>query len=276
LGNPDVLYRHVMTYAMGYFTLYKLHKDTFPLNDSPILIKPKSIMVALSPRLLLEIDRTKNNIPHDCCVSNYIPQDKFEEFQQRTIANTFREIIFGNPTLLEEWRNTKAFAERHALISNIKSYNAVVAQYAGSEIWKINAYSDREPAGPTSTLIGPCSVLLYPGVAQEATTGNVVRIDFIVEDGLLGTLVPLFTDSQFAEKFLIARGESAKGITIFELGNLDVLGSLLVDLHKAGTTHVHFNAMPPGSASPEPVPIGEVIDSLSQAKVNAGCQAYGT
>ncbi len=150
-------------------------------------------------------------------------------------------------------------------MSKVKSYNAVVAQYAGGEIWRINAYSDGESAGPTPTVIGPCSVLLYPGVPQEAISSNVVRIDFIVEDGRPGTLVPLFTDSEFAEKFLTALGESAKGMTIFEVGTLVELGSLLVDLHKARITHVHFNAMPPGSASPEPVPIGEVIDSLSLA-----------
>src|SRR5206468_3911583 len=111
LDDHDVLFQHVMTYALGYFKLYKLAKDTFPLNDSPVLLKPKSIMVALSPRLLLEIDRTRNNIPHDCCISNYIEHDKLEEFRRRTIANTFREIIFGTATLLEEWCSTKEFIE---------------------------------------------------------------------------------------------------------------------------------------------------------------------
>jgi hypothetical protein len=268
LSNHEVLFRHVMTYATGYFTLYKLARDTFPLNDSPILIKPKSIMVALSPRLLLEIDRAKNNIPHDCCVANFISQERLEEFRRRTIANTFREIIFGSPTLLEKWRGTKEFAERHALMSNLKSYNTVVTRYANREIWKINAFSDKDEDGETPTVIGPGRVLLYPGVAQEAIARNVVRIDFKAEGDRPGILVPLFTDSEFAESFLAAIGESGKGMTVFELSTLEELKTLLVDLQTAGTTHVHFNAMPPGSASAEPVPIEEVIERVSVANLN--------
>jgi hypothetical protein len=268
LGNHDVLFQHVMTYAMGYFRLYKLAKDTFPLNDSPILIKPRSIMVALSPRLLLEIDRTRNNIPHDCSVSNYLPADTLEEFRRRTIANTFREIIFGSPTLLENWRKTNEFADRHALMSNVKSYNAVVAKHAGREIWKINAYSDREEDGTVPIGIGPGMVLLQPGAHQEAIAENVVRVDFYVEAAGPGILVPLFTEAEFAEKFLAALGERAKGMTVFQLGTLHDLENLLVDLQKAGTTHVHFNAMPPGSASAEPVPIDEVIARVRLANMS--------
>jgi hypothetical protein len=267
LGNHDVLFQHVMTYASGYFTLFKLAEDTFPLNDSPILIKPKSIMVALSPRLLLEIDRTRNNIPHDCCISNFIRPEKLEEFRRRTIGNTFREIIFGDPALLEEWRSTPDFAKRHALMANVKSYNAVVTKYAGREIWRINAHSDHDDES-APIVIGPCWVLLHPGVPHETIPENVVRIDFGT-DGCRGSLIPLFTDPEFAGRFIASFGERAKGMTIFQPVTLCDLECLLMALKQAGTTHVHFNAMPPGSPSPEPVPIGEVIASLAVVSLNA-------
>jgi hypothetical protein len=268
LGNHDVLFQHVMTYATGYFTLFKLAENTFPLNDSPILIKPKSIMVALSPRLLLEIDRTRNNIPHECSISNFIRPEKLEEFRRRTIGNTFREIIFGNPDLLEEWRQTTDFANRHSLMANVKSYNAVVAKYAGREIWRINAYSDHADE-PPPIVIGPCWVLLYPDVPQTAIGGNVVRIDFAA-GGCRGSLVPVFTDPEFAQKFIASMGERAKGMTAFQPATLRDVEGLLAELRQAGITHVQFNAMPPGSPSPEPVPIGEVIASLAVACLNNG------
>jgi hypothetical protein len=268
LGNHDVLFQHVMTYATGYFTLYKLDEDTFPLNDSPILIKPKSIMVALSPRLLLEIDRTRNNIPHECSISNFIRPEKLEEFRRRTICNTFREIIFGSPDLLEEWRRTTDFANRHSLIANVKSYNAVVTKYAGREIWRINAYSDHADE-PPPTVIGPCWVLLYPDVPQKAIAANVVRIDFAA-GGRRGTLVPVFTDPEFAQKFITTMGERANGMTAFRPTTLRDLEGLLAELQRARTTHVQFNVMPPGLPSPEPVPIAEVIASLAVACLNNG------
>jgi hypothetical protein len=269
LSNTEVLHRHVMTYALGYFTLYKMGKDTFPLNDSPILIKPKSIMVALSPRLLLEIDQTRNRIPHDCCVSNHISSEKLEEFRIRTIANTFREIIFGSRELLEEWQNTKEFAERHALISNVKSYNAVVAQYQGGDIWRLNAYADRDPSEPPLTAIASCKLLLYPGVSQEAIARNVVKVDTLVEGGRPATMVPLFTDSNFAEAFISAAGEAATGMTILAIDALDELACVLAELEQMGATHVHFNAMPVGHPSPVPVRMKDVIGSLTSARAYA-------
>jgi|SRR5882672_10773863 len=149
--------------------------------------------------------------------------------------------------------------------------NAVVAQHSGSEIWRFNAHSDRGPTGPAPELVGPCSVLLYAGAPNEISARNVVQIDFADKDGFRGTCVPLFTDSEFAKKFLAATGDIANGMTISEVGTLEKLGSLLGNLRRAHTTHVHFNAMPPGNASPDPVQIDEVIDRVNLAKAHAEC-----
>jgi hypothetical protein len=263
LGNPDALFEHVSTYAGGFFTLYKLDEDTFPLNDSPILIKRESIMVALSPKLLLEIDRTRKS-SNNCCVSNFIRPEKLQEFRRRTIANTFREIIFGSRTLLEDWQQTEDFAKRHSLMTNTKSYNAVITKYAGREIWKINAFSDNDEETPI--VIGPCWVLLYPEAPQVIDPRNVVRIDFSTGESR-GNLVPIFTDPEFAEKFVTAFGDKARGMNAVRPATLSEFHELLVGMQRAGTTHVQFNAMPIGSPTPELVAISEVILSL---KLNLG------
>ncbi len=140
LSNTESCFALVMTFAMGYWKFYRMYEDTFPLNDSPILVYPESIMVALSPRLLLEIDRTRPCPHQEYAVTNYISSAKLDEFRRRTINNTFREIIFGHSSLLEQWQSSTEFAERHALMSNVSRYNAVVEQRGSRELWKINAY----------------------------------------------------------------------------------------------------------------------------------------
>ncbi|MCI0637472.1 MAG: hypothetical protein L0Y72_22410 [Gemmataceae bacterium] len=141
IGNTNLLYACVMTFAAGYWTFYRLSKDTFPLNDSPILRRPRNIMVALSPRLLLEIDGTRTGDESQCTVANFISPEKLAEFRRRTIANTFREIIFGHRSLLEDWRQSEEFQERCKLMANVGSYNALVAQHENGQLWRINAYA---------------------------------------------------------------------------------------------------------------------------------------
>jgi hypothetical protein len=261
LSNQDALFQHVSSYVMGYFTFYKVVDDTFPLNDSPILIKAKSIMVALSPRLLLEIDRSNTHVQHECCVKNFIPQEKLDEFRRRTIANTFREIIFGCPDLLEEWRRSPEFVGRHGLMANVKSYNKLVTKYEGREIWRINAHSEQDD-NSTPFVTEKCWVLLYPGSPQELNVHNTVRIDYAGKNGR-GTLVPIFTAPDLADKLLASLGDPAKGMAIFQPATLRDLQKLLEALCVAGVTDVHFNAMPPGSPSPAHVPIRDVIASLA-------------
>ena len=74
----------------------------------------------------------------------------------------------------------------------------------------------------------------------------------------------LFIGEENADRFLLTMGEDAKDISAAPLPSFDVLENLLRELALGGVTHVHFNAMPPGHPSPQPVPIGEVIASLEQ------------
>ena len=140
LEDAKAVFQCIMTFVPGFWKVYRLSRDTFPLNDSPILVQPDSIMVALSPRLLLEIDRTKVTPESHVADINFITAEKLKEFRLRTIANTFREIIFGSSTVLEQWRATKEFADRHELMKDMSSYNKMVKQHGNRELWKINAY----------------------------------------------------------------------------------------------------------------------------------------
>jgi hypothetical protein len=145
LSNTNSMFGLVLALTSGRWQFYRLEKDTFPLNDTPVLIQQHSAMVAISPRLLLEIDRTDLSREDSWISSNYIPKEKLEEFRRRTIGNTFREIIFGNKLLLEEWQQTTEFRRRHELMSNIQTYNEKVADYLGGELWKINAHGNALP-----------------------------------------------------------------------------------------------------------------------------------
>ena len=93
----------------------------FPLTDSPILVELHSVMGALSPRLLLEIDRRDHTNETGCCTANFIRPEKLDESRRRTIENTHREIIFGNRLLLEQWQRSAEFARQHELIVNSRS-----------------------------------------------------------------------------------------------------------------------------------------------------------
>jgi hypothetical protein len=144
LGNPHFLVGLCAPLTDHPWHFYRTQRDSFPLCDSPILILPQSVIAALSPRLLLEIDRTKR------CDGWFNPQthhpdlpaEKLEEFRLRTIRNTFREIIFSDRTCLEAWQASKEFQERHQLLKSGHKYNQRVHTENGRELWKLNAHAN--------------------------------------------------------------------------------------------------------------------------------------
>ena len=96
MSDPDHMYRLASTFAFGHWTFYVTDRDTFPLNDSPILASPDSMMVALSPRLLVDIDRSRPQPEDQWEIRHGISQDKLADFRVRTIGNTYREVIFSD------------------------------------------------------------------------------------------------------------------------------------------------------------------------------------
>jgi hypothetical protein len=126
----------------GQWILYTVKTDSFPLTDSPVLIRTQSVMVALSPRLLLEIDRQQLNMPGETARHSELYPSKLEEFRRRTIGNTFREIIFSDAAVLEDWRQSLEFQERHRLMTDVKTYNRTLGKYGDGELYKINAFGN--------------------------------------------------------------------------------------------------------------------------------------
>ena len=106
LSNPEYSYAPVYRLGTSQWTLYRTTEDKFPLTDSPILVEPGSIMVALSPRLLVEISLDVPAKKSGWRINKSINKEKLAEFQRRTINNTFREIIFSEGTLLTQWQKS--------------------------------------------------------------------------------------------------------------------------------------------------------------------------
>jgi hypothetical protein len=112
LSDPDFLYPAVNYLASSLWVLYRTDKNTFPLTDSPVLVHRQSIIIALSPRLLLEIFPQIRYGVKAWITKDHIESEKLAEFRQRTIGNTFREIIFSDKGMLEHWQATREFRQR--------------------------------------------------------------------------------------------------------------------------------------------------------------------
>ena len=140
LADPNFMLHLVAPIADARWTLYTADADALPLCDSPILHGRRGIMVALSPRLLLDIDMDFHAGDYPGSVLP-VTEKKLSEFQRRTIGNTFREIIFSDRAVLESWRQTPAFQERRQLVISLKGwYNAVVRSTPFGDLWKLNAF----------------------------------------------------------------------------------------------------------------------------------------
>ena len=145
LQDPSLLFRVIQPLIGGRWTLFATDSDIFPLCDSPVLMRQESVMVALSPRLLLEIQLSIHEpiekVPR---ARHGVKQSKVHEFQRRTVGNTFREIIFGDQRTLEVWRDSAEFKNRVSLMKDCKRYNQFVRAEGNREIWQINAFGNME------------------------------------------------------------------------------------------------------------------------------------
>jgi hypothetical protein len=112
LSNPDILNDTIGPLVRSHWTLRATHEPTFPLGDSPILVRDRSVMVPLSPTLLLEILLDVPAGEHQCTHDDFLPHAKLADFTERSFASTFREFIFGTPDLLEAWASQPQFRDR--------------------------------------------------------------------------------------------------------------------------------------------------------------------
>ena len=117
-SNAEFLTRATIVPALAQWTLWRTGSHSFPLCDSPVMIDRDSVMVTLSPRLLLEIDLTVTDPEPSWIVREDLPERKFAEFRKRSIDNAFKEIIFSDEQLLLEWLASGEFAARIATLKD--------------------------------------------------------------------------------------------------------------------------------------------------------------
>jgi hypothetical protein len=142
LSDQEILLSYVLPLVARSWTLFVTDEDAFPLCDSPILVKPESVMVALSPRLMLEVQRLIPAGENEWRIRRSVNPRKVEEFRRRTIGNTFREII-GDRQILERWRSAPEFCHRVAAMKDAKHYNRLVGEEGTRELWQLNAYGNK-------------------------------------------------------------------------------------------------------------------------------------
>ena len=126
MGNTDSLFLFVEPLATSQWILYRMPDHTFPLPDTPVLIRRTNVMIALSPRLLAEI-RLDRRVPNGSWVMKTgISRKKLKEYRQRAIGNTFKELIVSNRSILEEWQASGHFRRQVKLVGSERSYSALL------------------------------------------------------------------------------------------------------------------------------------------------------
>lgn len=138
LESPETLGLIVAPLAFSRWTLFSSERF-LPLCDSPVLLDSESLMIALSPHLLLHADLKSRSNENEQVLVVPLADETFEEFRRRTIGNTFREII-GDEAILETWKASEEFQARAELMKDAKRYNELVWQEGSKELWRLNKY----------------------------------------------------------------------------------------------------------------------------------------
>ena len=126
LETPELLGQIVAPIAFSRWTLFT-SVDLLPLCDSPVLLDSESLLIALSPYLLLHADLKTPSGENEPVPVVPLGKDTFDEFKRRTIGNTFRGII-GDRSTLEVWQACPEFESRARLMKDAKRYNELVRQ----------------------------------------------------------------------------------------------------------------------------------------------------
>jgi hypothetical protein len=144
-GNQLILARAATPLAAGQWVLYRTRDHRFPLCDSPVMIGPHSVMAALSPRLLLEINLDVLTPEDQWIIRDGISPSKYREFRRRAIANSFKEIIFADQQELERWRSLPEFNIRYAALADQNNTQQLVAEAAGRVVWGLGGFGRVPP-----------------------------------------------------------------------------------------------------------------------------------
>jgi len=145
-SNPLVLARALTPLAMGEWTFYLTDDHCFPLCDSPVMIQRDTLMVILSPRLLLEINLNVARPEDHWNMRHGIDSHKYRQFRRRAISNSFKEIIFNDPKLLEVWRQLREYKKRVRELNEATSNARCVHKAASRVVWALGGFG-RVPDG---------------------------------------------------------------------------------------------------------------------------------
>jgi len=122
MSNPEILSALIEPLAISHWSIFKTDYHCFPLPDTPVLLNHKNIMIAISPRLLVEIDFKRRKENGSWKIINNVPYKKIKEYKKRAIENTYKELIFHDQNILEELQKMACFQKRVQLLQNEKSY----------------------------------------------------------------------------------------------------------------------------------------------------------
>ena len=140
LGNPLVLARAVTPLAFAQWILYQTDEHRFPLCDSPVMVRENTLMVVLSPRLLLEINLNVESPEDQWLHRDRISNSKFREFRRRSIMNTFKEIIFHDREEMEQWRRLPEYKARVKALNNPVLAGQLISEAANRIIWATQGF----------------------------------------------------------------------------------------------------------------------------------------
>jgi hypothetical protein len=145
LGNPLVLARAVTPLAFAQWILYQTDEHRFPLCDSPVMVCENTLMVVLSPRLLLEINLNVKSPEDQWLHRDRISNSKFREFRRRSIMNSFKEIIFHDRAELEQWRQLPEYKARVRALGDSVLAGRLLQEAANRIIWATQGFGRVAP-----------------------------------------------------------------------------------------------------------------------------------
>lgn len=114
ISNPEKISNAVLPIVNSMWTLYTMKEFKFPLSDNPIVYNEKIIWVVLSPKHLLEIDKSRNFLGK-VKYKSQINIQSFTLLRNTIIRNTNREIIFSDLKTSQNWKKSKTYHFRKNL-----------------------------------------------------------------------------------------------------------------------------------------------------------------
>jgi hypothetical protein len=139
-SSQPFLARAVTVPAFSEWTLWRTSDHTFPLCDSPVMMDRDSLMAVLSPRLLLQINLNARRPEHYWRVCDEVPRHVLAEFRRRSIANSFKEIIFHDPAILEEWQLSDHARARIVALRDPSNIGKLVEEAASRIVFGLNGF----------------------------------------------------------------------------------------------------------------------------------------